>query len=125
MGLPAYQPEFDSIECGGCGIVFYVPSKWRRDRVQNKGGYHCPNGCSRIYCGKTDEEKLREELTRQQSATAQATQKMWEAQAAQRKAEASLERHKKRANAGVCPHCQRTVSQMARHIKTKHPELTR
>jgi hypothetical protein len=22
----------------------------------------------------------------------------------------------------VCPCCQRTVSQMARHIKTKHPE---
>lgn len=30
---------------------------------------------------------------------------------------------KKRASAGICPCCNRTVSQMARHMKSKHPEF--
>lgn len=38
------------------------------------------------------------------------------------KAERKLATHKKRASAGVCPCCNRTVSQMARHMQAKHPD---
>ena len=49
-----------------------------------------------------------------------------ERRAAERKAEKALKetkRLKKRAAAGTCPCCSRTVIQMARHMKTKHPDF--
>jgi hypothetical protein len=41
---------------------------------------------------------------------------------AQKKSEAELRRIQKRTAAGVCPCCNRTFQQLARHMKTRHPE---
>lgn len=38
-------------------------------------------------------------------------------------AHAEAERLATRANHGVCPCCKRTFSQLARHMKTKHPDF--
>lgn len=61
------------------------------------------------------------DLAKQQLARAED-----EKRAAERKAEKALKetkRLKKRAAVGVCPCCSRTVGQLARHMKTKHPEF--
>lgn len=39
------------------------------------------------------------------------------------KAKAARRRLEHRVNCGVCPHCRRTVKQMAAHIKSKHPDV--
>lgn len=58
------------------------------------------------------EDEKREAIARAERATKKAD-----------KAEAARKRVVKRAAVGVCPCCTRTVHQLARHMKTKHPEF--
>ncbi len=124
--LKAHRAEsFEDITCGNCGIVFYVPESWYLKRVSGEGGsrdFTCPNGHARYFIGETEAQRLKRELEAANKAKNEATAKMWQAQAAQQKAEEKNRKLTKRASAGVCPCCNRTVSQMARHMKTKHPD---
>src|SRR6478672_3528241 len=54
--------DFTQHECGGCGIPFFVPTKWINNKIQQHGSFHCPNGCRRVFSGKTEAEKLKEKL---------------------------------------------------------------
>lgn len=48
-----------------CGITFGVPDGWRRLRVKYGEDFYCPNGHAQFFNdGKSDEEKLREQLER-------------------------------------------------------------
>jgi hypothetical protein len=111
--------EFRTEQCVNCHVFFAVTLD-HYNRLLDKPGeaFYCPNGHKQWYTGKSDKEKLKEaeralEWEQQRVASAEARLER------ERKATARL---KRRANRGVCPHCTRTVSQMARHIKAKHPE---
>ena len=71
---------------------------------------------------ESDNQQLRRELREAQDATARA-------ETARRAAEATLDseikkrrRQERRASNGVCVHCHRTFQQLARHMKSKHPD---
>ena len=117
----------DSAVCtccvAGCGIPFEVPSWWKKKRQEDHTTFYCPNGHPQSFRAESEEEKMRRErdIAKQQLARAED-----ERRAAERKAEKALKetkRLKKRAAAGTCPCCSRTVIQMARHMKTKHPDF--
>lgn len=96
----AIRHDFDTIECGKCGIVFAVPTAWKEKRVNGEDGergFYCPNGHSRYFIGETEADRLKRKLDAANKAKSEATQKMWEAQAAQRKAEARTKKLVKRA----------------------------
>lgn len=106
-----------------CGISFAVPEWWNRGKRETHKRFYCPNGHGQSYTAENTEEELRRErdIARQQLARSEE-----EAALARRDAEKAhreVRKLKKRASAGTCPCCQRTVSQMARHMKTKHPEF--
>jgi hypothetical protein len=112
-----------TLQCANCTMTFGVPKRFEEDRRKDHKGFFCPAGHNNFFSGESDEEKLRRErdIARQQVARAEE-----EAARARRKAinaERETKRLKKRAAAGTCPCCQRTVIQMARHMKTKHPEF--
>lgn len=105
--------------CCNCGVVFAMPDYLIEERKQTGKNFYCPAGHSMVYHseierlkGELDKERKRREWSEAQARTARE-----EAE----KERAALARLKRRANAGVCPHCHRTVKQMARHIETKHP----
>ena len=122
------QVTLTSIECGECGITFAVPETWRQEKKKSGEGWFCPNGHARIYA-ESDIDRLRKQLDRERR-TRQAWQsnaERYERQhdAAERSAAAykgQTTKLKKRAAAGTCPCCKRTVSQLAEHMKTRHPE---
>lgn len=96
--------------------------------MARKRSFWCPNGHVQSY-QTSEADKLRKELaetrsreerTKLERDRAQQLARILEAQKAT--AEGKLKRAKKRAAAGVCPCCHRTVKQMVEHIKTKHPE---
>jgi len=114
--------QFETMRCGECGIVFaledWLMAKW----VEEKHGFYCPNGHSRRFVGETEAERLAKQL---ETAKRDAEWQRQRAESADKRliaAKGQMTKLKKRVNCGVCPHCQRTVSQMARHIATKHPE---
>lgn len=115
--------------CKTCGVVATCPTDLY-DQQRKSGGYHsCPNGHQWGW-SKTDseDERVRRERDRLKQQLAQKddeirrqrqAREVAERQAAARKGQ--FTRLKNRAAAGVCPCCNRTVSQMAKHMATKHP----
>ena len=111
------------LHCGKCGITFAAPSSWvseRRDKGESGREFWCPNGHNRIWT-ESELDRVRRQLMQEQSRANTLKQELRERSEALEKSEASAKRLKKRAAAGVCPCCHRTVSQMARHMKSKHP----
>lgn len=120
-----------------CGIRHAVPqelfdyvSRQHRDGEKQTGIY-CPLGHNWIFSGKGEAERLREEkdrlervaVSRQQSLDIVRKQR----DSAQRSASAykgQATRARKRAAAALCPvdGCHRSIQQMARHLRTKHPD---
>lgn len=111
------------MECGGCGIVFAVPEHWYSAKVNCHGSFTCPNGCSRKFTAQTEAEQFKARLEKEQREAARLREQAVHAERAKDKAEKSLTRLKKRAAAGVCPCCNRTVAQLAAHMKAKHAQF--
>jgi hypothetical protein len=97
----------------------------RRESFQ----FYCPSGHSQVYVsGETEADKLRRERDRLKQDQAWYESRLKEERAMREAAEKTasvrkgqVTRLKNRAAAGVCPCCNRTVSQMARHMASKHP----
>lgn len=116
-----------AITCCKCGIYFDVPDHWLASRRNDKATFYCPNGHPQSFTeSETDKlrrerDNLKQQLARKDDdITWQKTQR----QNAERQviaAKGQITKLKKRAGAGVCPCCNRTVKQMAAHMKTMHP----
>jgi|SRR5580765_29515 hypothetical protein len=106
-----------------CGISFAVPQWWKKGKQKTHSRFFCPNGHGQSFVGETDEEKFRRERDIARQQLARVEQEAADARKNWDKAERETKRLKKRAAMGTCPCCNRSVSQMERHMKTKHPEF--
>jgi hypothetical protein len=117
--------------CASCAIVFAVPEQWDNERREDHKGFYCPNGHSLVYKGESEAEKLQRQLdaerarvdmlrqeTKRQKATIDAERRSHAATKGQ------LTKTKKRVAGGVCPCCDRSFVQLARHMSTQHPDYT-
>ena len=127
------------VTCPTCAVPYAIPQELkdqalRKTSASNPKDFktiHCPNGHAWHYTGKTEAMRLKEQLEtaerQKRWADARAERLRAEAEAARRTAatyKGHATRQRKRAAAAVCPveGCQRTIQQMARHLRTKHPE---
>lgn len=122
----------DVLTCGKCGIVFAVPSWWVQTRRKDHATWYCPNGDARAFLGETKEEKrIRELEVAHRFATERARQAEKDAEI-ERKArkqvqkklsatKGTLTKTRNRVANGVCPCCNRTFQNLARHMKGQHP----
>lgn len=115
--------DFTMLECGGCGIPFFVPTKWKNNKVEQKGSFSCPNGCGRQFCGETKEEKLKREMLQLKQLHEDHNQKLIDKWLDEKKKANDLQKQLKRVHKGVCPCCNRSFQNLKKHIETKHPEL--
>ena len=113
--------QMADMQCGECGIQFAVPETWRAEKQRTGAGWFCPNGHSRVY-RESDEEKAKKALAEERQRHANTLARLNEAQTVERNLQAEMKRMKNRAAAGVCPCCKRTFQQLARHMKSKHPD---
>jgi uncharacterized protein with PIN domain len=115
-----YSVSLVSETCIECGVEFAWPSDLRQQRMKNKKAFYCPNGHSQGWFGpnKTEQE-LSEAKARLAAAERDAAFKAEQIKTLERKAK----RQTRRIHAGVCPHCNRTFEQLARHMKAKHADL--
>ncbi len=122
MGLlyaVGHDVQLETMVCGECGITYAMP-KQRLDESRKRSGYHfyCPNGHARIFT-ESEADKLKKELDQVKQRNAQLANQISNER---RAAEKERKRIMKRANSGVCQHCHRTFTNVARHMKTKHPK---
>ena len=122
---------FAAINCATCGFHFFVPQATRQKWRQNATTFYCPLGHSNWY-GVSEADKLRKEVAaakqREETIRHQRDEAQFERDRAREALSKTTKAKKalaKRIAAGVCPCCHRTVSQMARHMATKHPDYAR
>lgn len=111
------QPvELTVEECCNCGLIFGLTSDFQRRRREDHKSFHCPSGHPQSYRGESEAEKngrlLREEQARHQHTL--------ERENAERAARQKAERKLKRVEKGVCPECNRSFPNLARHMACKH-----
>ncbi len=120
--------KFQTIECCRCGVTFAVSAELRSRLINSHESFYCPLGHSQRYTGKSEAEKLRDQLAsaketseywQQRTSTAQAEAKM--ASYRERAQKAAKTRLKNRIAAGVCPCCTRSFQNLARHMENQHP----
>lgn len=110
------------VACATCFIDFGIPEQMERFKRKDHTWFYCPAGHQNRYSAESEEEKLRRErdLLKQQGAQKDDDIKRmregWE------KAEREKQRIEKRAKAALCPCCNRSFGNLARHMKTKHPD---
>ena len=121
------------VTCYKCGVHFGMETKYQQARISDKYTWWCPNGHSQSYSGETDAVKVLEltkRLNREENDKAfyrtRTDELTQEVKLQTRRASAvkgQLTKLKRRTDNGVCPHCSRTVQQMARHIKRMHKDV--
>lgn len=124
-----YTERLTTLNCARCGIVFGIPTDYEERRRSDHNSFYCPSGHTNVYNGKSEAEKLREQLAARDRAieAERARVDYWRREQEQTKLRLSatkgqLTKTKKRVAGGACPCCSRTFVDVARHMKTKHPD---
>lgn len=105
-----------------CGTPFMLPARLLEAAQNCNHTIFCPHGHSLTW-KETETDRLRRERDRLKQHAAMLEGDILTQKTRADNAEAATRRLKKRMSAGTCPCCQRTFSNMSRHMKTKHPEF--
>lgn len=113
-------------ECCNCGIPFLMPA-YLRDMLLTKRGeaFYCPKGHSQYYSGKSAEAKLKEQVEDLKKQHAKEYNDMQNKMLDAISEKLKVEKQLMRVHKGVCPCCNRTFTNLSRHMKTKHPEAVK
>lgn len=120
-----------TVKCAECSELFGLSPETQAVFLRSSQTFYCPFGHGNVYSPKPSEaETLRRERDRlkQESARLAEMVRAAENSAAHERARASAfkgqtTKLKKRIAAGVCPCCNRTFSNLARHISSQHPDI--
>lgn len=125
-----------TVNCGKCGGTYAINERYKEKKREDGGGWHCPYcECAWGYFGETATQRAEKAAKRAHELLAQerdrnAMQEKWlreSRDAADRRASAArgqVTKIKNRVGHGVCPCCNRTFQQLARHMAAKHPNYS-
>lgn len=127
--MHALTATFVESACGECGIVFFVPDWWQKERRNDHKSWYCPNGHCRVFKAESEAEQLRKQLDQEKKRREWAETRRDEYERSNvalrgqvTKAKNEAKRVAVRVGNGVCPCCNRSFTNLRRHMKTKHPE---
>jgi hypothetical protein len=123
--------DLTTINCGKCAGVYAISEKYRLQKYNEGGFWHCP------YCevswgyGEGENTRLRRQAEaakqREQWANGRADDWRKRAEHEERRARAArgqVTKIKKRVGNGVCPCCTRSFANLQRHMSAQHPDWT-
>jgi hypothetical protein len=117
-----YTETLVTVTCW-CGINCAIPRDLEAVARRKGQIVYCPLGHQWAYTDTTVKELERERQRREAAERqAQATRDLLHAEErAHAATRGHLTRQRRRARAGVCPCCNRTFQQLARHMASQHP----
>lgn len=119
MGLTAavdFQFQMVTLRCHKCGVPYGIPDYFQERRREDHEAFYCINGHGACYSAANETEKLRSELEKANRAKQMALDSARMEAEQRKKAERKLDR----INKGVCTKCNRTFTNIARHMQSKH-----
>lgn len=125
----AFTHYLEATTCCNCGVEFAFPQGLHKSFLKSHAPFYCPNGHSQHFTGEPDEVELKRQLEHARkalddarAATVRARKAADDASLSARLTRGKLNALKKRVKHGVCPCCQRSFVQLARHMASQHPE---
>lgn len=131
MATLEYTSELVVVECW-CGMPHAVPSSLRdfqlrqhRNGVNNVTSIYCPLGHAHQPAGEGRAARLARELDEERARASAIQDQLNAEKRSHRATKGKLTKANTRSKNGVCPHpdCKRSFVDVARHVRTKHPEL--
>ena len=113
------------ITCGECGMAYGIPERYRAQKEEAGGHWNCPGCKVRWGYAEGENKALRRRLLAAQERAGVEARRRASVERSLAATKGHVTRQKKRAAAGVCPCCNRTFKQLARHMKSKHPTYTK
>lgn len=109
--------------CCSCGVPFAIPTYLQDQLRESHKTFYCPNGHPQSYIGKTEADKLRDQLRNVEN-----DRDWWKGRDAEKErrltaAKGQMTKLRKRVENGVCPCCNRHFVNVERHMKSKHPDV--
>lgn len=124
-----YTGTLAVMTCYKCGISFAMPQDYKDRRIADHESFWCPAGHSQCFHGKSEADRLRDDLARQkhytEQAQASASYERSEREAVTRRLTATrgvVTRHKNRISKGRCPCCSHTFKDLKTHMTRQHPK---
>jgi hypothetical protein len=111
-----HQVTLESIDCCKCGVTFAFPSSLMRRLRASGESFFCPTGHSQHFT-ESEAERLRAMLDEANRSKTKLADDYAQLQRVNR-------RLVRRISAGVCPCCNRTFTNLARHMAAKHKGMT-
>lgn len=116
--------ELTTMNCGECGGTYAINERYRQQCYDKGTSWTCPYcECGWGYAANNGrhaalKRELREANNRADRHQVEAREQRQRATSISR----SYQRVRDRVKNGVCPCCNRTFENLARHMKTKHPD---
>lgn len=110
--------------CCKCGMSFGLPQAVQKRRLEDKGDFYCPSGHCQHYTGETAEarlERAQKEIAMLKDSREAERRERFRQERLKHEAHERRKKLEKRIKNGVCPCCNRTFSNLQRHMATKHP----
>lgn len=116
------KETFESVgPCCRCGITIVMPQHFANKRREDHADFHCPNGHAQHFPGKSELEKAQDLLATERRWREQANKDRDAALKRESAAKGQVTKIKNRVGNGVCPCCNRSFTNLQRHMHTKHP----
>jgi len=126
MGTFVETGVYTTVTCCKCGIGIGLPPGFEAGRRSDRKTFYCAWGHPQWFPGKTDEQRIAElkaQVATKDDLLQSTIRENEKRYRLQRAAEGKTRALKKRVAAGVCPCCTRTFQNLARHMKSQHPNV--
>lgn len=123
--------KFSRLCCTECATVYFFPEDWCNKASVDGRSWQCPNGHGQHFGNgeldtlRRERDRLKQNEARLIEEAAEANRQRIAAQSERLKAERQTKRVVKRAQAAMCPCCNRHFANVEAHMKTQHPDVVK
>lgn len=129
MSILTFTETLTIKTCPVCSVRYAAPEVMFNRIYENGGSWYCPNGHNLVF-GQSKIDQLTKQLEQYKENT-----NFWRERTSEERKRADQKDHviraqkaaktrmKNRIHNGVCPCCNRTFQNLARHMEGQHPEF--